>query len=196
MIMLLLIGLGSAGDGSQASPASADYQAGFARGLELGMEIATLLSAAPFNSNALELFNQRAAEFNGEVDLVFGNGSDLSKQYRLQPFGEHANDTVALNGTDINRTAINQTAINQTADNQASKNSAAVEGKFSGKYYIIFENETEKAGGSSIPKLTGNATVEKEHSADEDLGDILKDWSGNAEVPPDFLTGMPGPESV
>lgn len=72
-----ILEIGSAEDGSQASQAPADYQAGFARGLELGMEIATLLSAAPFNSNALELFNQRAAEFNAEVDLVFGNGSDL-----------------------------------------------------------------------------------------------------------------------
>lgn len=96
----------------------------------------------------------------------------------------------------VNETDITQTAINQTADNQTSKNPAVEQGDSSRKDSVIYKNETERAGESSIPKLPVNATVEKEHSVDEDLGDILNGWNGNAQVPPDFLTGMPGPESV
>jgi hypothetical protein len=81
---------------SQASPASADYQAGFARGLELGMEVASLQGAAPFNPEAAELFNQTVLEFNRALDQVFGQGSNLSSLYRLQLYGLKANNATNL----------------------------------------------------------------------------------------------------
>jgi hypothetical protein len=228
LIMLLLISLGSAEDDSQASqesPASADYQAGFARGLELGMEVVTLLNAAPYNPNASQFFNQRALEFNRELDLVFGQGSNLSKKYRLQPFGLAANNTTniieeqtvkntsaenitvnntaaadgAVNLTAVNLTAmsqINLTAVSQIADKQTAENPIIEQRKSLKNESTNSKNETETANEAAIPKFIGSGTIAAGDSIDEDLGDIIKDWNGNPEVPPESMAGMPGPETV
>jgi hypothetical protein len=192
LIMLLLISLGSAEDDSQASqesPASADYQAGFARGLELGMEVVTLLNAAPYNPNASQFFNQRALEFNRELDLVFGQGSNLSKKYRLQPFGLAANNTT-------NMSQINLTAVSQIADKQTAENPIIEQRKSLKNESTNSKNETETANEAAIPKFIGSGTIAAGDSIDEDLGDIIKDWNGNPEVPPESMAGMPGPETV
>lgn len=206
LIMLLLIGLGSAEDNSQASqesPASADYQAGFARGLELGMEVVTLLNAAPYNPNASQFFNQRVLEFNRELDLVFGQGSNLSKKYRLRPFGLEVNNTTNIieeqtvkNTSVENITANNTAAVSQIVDKQTAENPIIEQRKSLKNESTNSKNETEKANETAIPKLIGSGTIAAGDSIDEYLGDIIKDWNGNPEVPPESMAGMPGPETV
>ncbi len=126
--MLLLITLGSAQDDTQSSPASADYQSGFARGLELGMEVASLQGAASFSPEAGELFNQTALKFNQVLDHVFGQGSNLSNLYRLQLYGLKSNNATniteeqtAVNTTAVNTTAVNTTAVNTNIENTTTK---------------------------------------------------------------------------
>jgi len=122
--MLLLITLGSAQDDTQSSPAPADYQSGFARGLELGMEVASLQGAASFSPEASGLFNQTALKFNQVLDQVFGQGSNLSNLYRLQLYGLKSNNATNITEgqTAENMTAENATAINATVMNETVKN--------------------------------------------------------------------------
>lgn len=190
LIMLLLISLGSAEDDSQASqesPASADYQAGFARGLDLGMEVVTLLNAAPYNPNASQFFNQRALEFDRELDLVFGQGSNLSKKYRLQPFGLEASNTTNI---------IEEQIVKNTSAENITVNSTAAADQVAVNLTANSKNETEKVKETAIPELIGSGTIVAGDSIDEDLGDIISDWIGNPEAPPESMAGMPGPETV
>ncbi len=122
--MLLLITMGSAQNDTQTSPASEDYQSGFARGLELGMVVASLQGAASFSPEASELFNQTALKFNQVLDQVFGQGSNLSNLYRLQLYGLKSNNATNITEeqTAVNITAENTTAENMTAENMTAEN--------------------------------------------------------------------------
>ncbi|HSD56905.1 MAG TPA: hypothetical protein VLB04_01890 [Methanotrichaceae archaeon] len=228
--MLLLITLGFAqndvqtSQASQASPASADYQAGFARGLELGMEVASLKGAAPFNPEAAELFNQTVLEFNRTLDQVFGQGSSLSSLYRLQLYGLKANNatnltdeqaaenalaenTTAENAINDNVTADNATADNVTAENvtvrkitpenHTAENLVIKQGRSLKNETINAMNKTRNAKEPAIiPKLKDNATIAVGDSITDDFGDVIKDWDGSSESPPESMGNMPGPETV
>ncbi len=183
LIILMLIGLGSAEGVPQTSTASADYQAGFSRGLELGMEIENLLNAAAYNSSVAQLFNQRVMEINRELDQVFGNGSNQSKQYGLQPLGLDANNTITANETAVNKSIINETAVDNIAVNETAVNGANI-------------NQTSEKPALGQRGVPGNASaIAKGKRVDEDFGDIIKDWNGNPQAPPDLMAGMPGPET-
>ncbi len=187
--ILLLITLGSAQDDvqtsqmSQASPASADYQAGFARGLELGMEVASLQGAAPFNPEAAELFNQTVPEFNRALDQVFGQGSNLSNLYRLQLYGLKANN--ATNLTD-----------EQAAENLSAENLVIKQGQSLRNETTNAMNRTKNAKEPAIPKLIDNATIAVGDNITDDFGDVVKDWDGSSESPPESMGNMPGPGTV
>ncbi len=202
--MLLLITMGSAQNDTQTSPASEDYQSGFARGLELGMEVTSLQGAASFSPEASELFNQTALKFNQVLDQVFGQGSNLSNIYRLQLYGLKSNN--ATNITE-EQTAVNMTAENTTAKNTNIKNTTntAIENTIAEnitavkttKENITAENHTakdliRKPGHSiknettyamnatdntkelAIPKFIGNITIGSGGDITDDLSDIIK----------------------
>jgi hypothetical protein len=201
--MLLLITLGSAQDDRQASPASADYQAGFARGLELGMKVATMQGAAPFDPKAAELFNQTVPEFNLALDQVFGQGSNLSNLYRLQLYGLKANNVTNLtdeqaaeNVTAENATANNATVRKITPENHAAENLIIKDGQTLKNETINPTNKTENAKEPAILSLIDNTTIAAGDSITDDFGDVMKNWDGGSEAIPESMLGMPGPETA
>lgn len=130
--MLLLLPLSSAQGDVQTTPASMDYQAGMAKGLDLGSEVFRLQGAAPYNSEAASLFNQKIREFNLALDDTFGLGSNLSRLYRLQPYGSYENTTTDMSANNV--TSRNATYSNVTSNNITDKNVNANS--------IIYNNET------------------------------------------------------
>lgn len=211
--MLLLITLGSAQDDVQASPASADYQAGFARGLDLGMAVANLQGAAPFNPEAADLYNQTVPEFNLVLDKVFGHGSNLSSLYRLQLYGLGANSAINLtdeqaveNATADNVTANNMNADNISADNvtvrkvtpenYTAKNLVIEQGQSLKNETINATNKVKNAKEPDIPKLIDNTTIAIGDSITDDFSDAIKNWDGNQEAIPESMFGMPGPQTT
>ncbi len=130
--ILLLLPLSSAQGDVQATPTSADYQAGMAKGLDLGSEVFRLQGAAPYNSEAASLFNQKIWEFNLALDNTFGQGSNLSRLYRLQPYGSDENTTTNMSANNV--TSRNATYSNVTSNNITAKNVNANS--------IIYNNET------------------------------------------------------
>lgn len=202
-LIMLLITLGSAQDDAQTSPASTDYQSGFARGLELGMEVASLLGAASFSPEAAELFNQTALEFNRALDQVFGHGSNLSNLYRLRLYCLKANnDTNVTEERTTENTTLENTTIenaineNRTAENHTAKDLAMKQGQSPKNETINAVNETDNAKEPFIPKLVDNATVAVEDIMVDDLDDALKNWDGSPETAPESMGVMPGPDTV
>jgi hypothetical protein len=221
--ILLLITLGSAQDDAQASPASKDYQSGFARGLELGMEVAGLQGAASFNPEAADLYNQTVLEFNLVLDEVFGKDSNLSNLYRLQLYGLKANNTANLidkqvvedafadNATNENTTAENMTAVNTITDNITADNVTAMktalenstaenltieQGQPLKNETINAINKTSGAEEPAIPKLIDNATIAMGDSITDDFGDIIMNWDAGSETAPESMFIMPGPQPI
>jgi hypothetical protein len=216
--ILLLITLGSAQDDAQASPASKDYQSGFARGLELGMEVAGLQGAASFNPEAADLYNQTVLEFNLVLDEVFGKGSNLSNLYRLQLYGLKANNTANLtdkqaiedafadNATDENTTAGNTIIYNMTADNvtamkmalenRTAENLTIEQGQLLKNETINAVNKTSGAKEPAIPKLIDNTTIAIGDSITDDFGDIILNWDAGSETAPESMFNMPGPQPI
>jgi hypothetical protein len=118
-------------------------------------------------------------DFNREINQVFGQGSNLSKQHLLHPHRLH-NDTAAnaterlimaaKNSPDGNLTANNTAFVNQIDINQTAANQTAVQ------------------------RLPGNISVAAVDSIDKDFSDIIGDWNGSPEAPSDYLSTIPGPE--
>jgi hypothetical protein len=216
--MLLLIALGSAQDDAQDSPASEDYQAGFARGLELGMEVASLQGAASFNPEAADLYNQTVLEFNLVLDKVFGKDSNLSNLYRLQLYGLKVNNVTNLtdeqaaeNVTAENTTAENEindnlTADNTTADNLAvrkitienhtTENLVMEQGQSQKNETVNAMNRTKDAKEPAIPKLIDNTTIAVGDIITDDFGDIITNWDAGSETAPESMLSMPGPQTT
>lgn len=130
--ILLLLPLSSAQGDVQATSASADYQDGMAKGLDLGSEVFRLQGAAPYNSEAASLFNQKIWEFNLVLDNTFGQGSNLSRLYRLQPYGSDEKTTTNMSANNV--TSRDATYSNVTSNNITAKNVNANS--------IIYNNET------------------------------------------------------